>query len=99
MSFFDGDPSAAPVPLWSQHPWDPPEAGFPGVVPFTTLILAQTARAAGPLNIGVIQPFSGAMAIYGDEVARCYGIAADDVNAKGGVLGRQVQVQSGRDLE
>src|SRR3984957_16188572 len=46
MSFFDGVPSAEPVPPWSQRPWDPPEAGFPGVVPFSTLVLARTERAA-----------------------------------------------------
>jgi hypothetical protein len=46
MSFFDGVPSAEPVPPWSQRPWDPPEAGFPGVVPFRTLALARTEQAA-----------------------------------------------------
>jgi hypothetical protein len=48
MSFFDGVPvpTAQPVPPWSQRPWDPPEAAFPGVVPFRTLVLARTERAA-----------------------------------------------------
>src|ERR1700684_3399840 len=46
MSFFDGVPSAEPVPPWSQRPWDPPEAAFPGVVPFRTLVLARAERAA-----------------------------------------------------
>jgi len=50
MSFFDGVPSAEPVPPWSQRPWDPPEAGFPGVVPFSTLVLARTERAAVAIN-------------------------------------------------
>lgn len=53
------------------------------------------ARAAAPLKIGVVQPFSGPLAIYGDEVARCYQIAVDAVNAKGGSLGRTVQLVRG----
>ena len=53
------------------------------------------ARAAGTLRIGVIHPFSGAMAIYGDEVARAYQLAVEAVNAKGGVLGRQVEIVRG----
>lgn len=59
-------------------------------------VLIRHARAAsGTLRIGVIQPFSGATAVYGDEVARCYGIAVDAANAAGGVLGRQVELVRG----
>ncbi len=53
------------------------------------------ARAAAPIKIGVIHPFSGPTAIYGDEVARCYQLAVDPVNEKGGVLGRPVQLVRG----
>jgi hypothetical protein len=47
MSFFDDVPPAEPEPLpWPHHPWDPPEADFPGAVSFRTLVLARTERAA-----------------------------------------------------
>jgi branched-chain amino acid transport system substrate-binding protein len=35
------------------------------------------------------------MAQYGDEVTRCFELAADWINSKGGVLGRQVQIIRG----
>lgn len=56
---------------------------------------ARGARAADTLKIGVINPFSGAMAIYGDEVTRSYQLAVEAVNAKGGLLGRQVEIVRG----
>lgn len=46
MSFFDDVPAAEPEPTRAHHPWDPPEAGFPGAVPFRTLVLARTEQAA-----------------------------------------------------
>jgi len=55
----------------------------------------RAARAAGTLKIGIINPFSGPMAIYGDEVTRAYQLVVEDVNAKGGLLGRQVEIVRG----
>lgn len=49
----------------------------------------------GPIRIGAVNPYSGAMAQYGDEVTRCYELAVAQVNAAGGVLGRQVEVVRG----
>jgi branched-chain amino acid transport system substrate-binding protein len=48
--------------------------------------------AAGPITIGAINPYSGPMAQYGDEVTRCYELAAEWVNGQGGLLGRTVQI-------
>jgi hypothetical protein len=64
MSFFDGVPvpTAEPVPPWSQRPWDPPEAAFPGVVPFRTLVLARTERAA--VAITGLSAYSAGFEIY-----------------------------------
>ena len=45
MSFFD-DLAPEPEPHRVHHRWDPPDAEFPGVVPFGTLILGRTERAA-----------------------------------------------------
>ncbi len=58
-------------------------------------VAMKTAHAAGTLKIGVINPFSGPMAIYGDEVTRCYQLAIEAMNAKGGLLGRQVEIVRG----
>jgi len=45
-----------------------------------------------PLKIGAVNPYSGPLAQYGDDCARGYQLAVDEVNAKGGVLGRKVEL-------
>lgn len=69
---------------------------------FGHLSLAALAAAAGrpafaadPIRIGAINPYSGAMAPYGDEVTRGFEMAAAAVNAQGGVLGRMVEIVRG----
>ena len=57
--------------------------------------IATQARAAGPLRIGAINPYSGGPALYGDETTRGYELAAALQNKKGGVLGRQVTIVRG----
>ncbi len=59
-------------------------AGFAGV-----------AGAQEPLRIGAINPYSGPLALYGDELARGYQLAVDERNAKGGLLGRKVELVRG----
>jgi branched-chain amino acid transport system substrate-binding protein len=60
------------------------------------LFLAGIAGAAGDdLKIGSVNPSSGGLALYGDEVTRGYELAADWVNGKGGVLGRKVTIIRG----
>lgn len=56
---------------------------------------ARKASAQGIIKIGAVNPYSGAMAQYGDEVTRCYELAAEWINSQGGVIGRQVQVVRG----
>lgn len=60
----------------------------------STVVRPALAQDA-PIKIGAINPYSGAMAQYGDEVTRCFELAAQWVNAKGGVLGRQVTIVRG----
>ncbi len=50
------------------------------------------AQQAEPIKIGVIQPLSGPVAASGNYVRMGAEIARDWLNAKGGVLGRQVQL-------
>lgn len=56
---------------------------------------ATRARAAEPIRIGAINPYSGGAALYGDETTRGYELAAMLANTKGGVLGRQVTIVRG----
>jgi hypothetical protein len=46
MGFFDDAPAPEPEPLRPHHPWDLPEAEFPGVVPLNAIVLGQTEQAA-----------------------------------------------------
>ena len=57
-------------------------------------LFAQAAFAQN-IKIGAINPYSGPMALYGNEVTRGYELAVDQVNAAGGVLGRKVELIRG----
>jgi len=48
-----------------------------------------------PIKIGAVNPYSGGMAQYGDEVTRGFELAVDWVNAQGGVIGRSVEIVRG----
>ena len=50
------------------------------------------AQQGEPVKIGVIQPLSGPVAASGNYIRMGAEIARDWVNARGGVLGRQVQL-------
>ncbi|MGS0754776.1 ABC transporter substrate-binding protein [Roseateles sp. GG27B] len=56
---------------------------------------AAQAQAQEALRIGAINPFSGPLALYGDEMARGYQLAIDERNAKGGILGRKIELVKG----
>ncbi len=60
-----------------------------------SLLVGRRARAAAPIRIGAINPYTGAMALYGTEVTRGYELAIDHANAAGGVLGRTVELVRG----
>jgi branched-chain amino acid transport system substrate-binding protein len=58
-------------------------------------MFAGAAMAQEPIRIGAINPYSGPVALYGDEVARGYQLAIDEANAKGGVIGRKIELVRG----
>ena len=58
-------------------------------------LTAVSALAADTIKIGEINPFSGPLAKYGLELARGHELAVDQVNAKGGLLGRKVELIRG----
>ena len=56
------------------------------------LIAAAPARAADPIKIGFSMEESGGLAANGKPALLAFQIWAEDINAKGGLLGRQVQL-------
>lgn len=48
-----------------------------------------------PIKIGVMNPFSGNFALYGEEVTRGYELAIAEVNENGGIDGRRVELVRG----
>jgi branched-chain amino acid transport system substrate-binding protein len=54
--------------------------------------LATSAAAQETIKIGVIQPLTGAASASGNYVANGARIAADEINAKGGVLGKKLEL-------
>jgi branched-chain amino acid transport system substrate-binding protein len=62
------------------------------VVAATALMYASLGMAAEPIKIGVSGPFTGGSAPMGVSMRDGVKLAVAEVNAKGGVLGRQLQV-------
>src|SRR5208282_1814406 len=62
MGFFDDMPASEPEPVHRHHPWDPPEADFPGIVQMDTLVLARTAEVA--VAVTGISAYSMGMEIF-----------------------------------
>ena len=50
------------------------------------------ASAATPLKIGLLAPLSGPLTRVGQTNRNCAALAVDEINAKGGVLGRPLQL-------
>ena len=58
----------------------------------TALLLAALARAAEPIKIGELSPLTGKEANFGQQAHRGIMMAVDEVNARGGLLGRPVVI-------
>lgn len=59
--------------------------------------LAAMAQGKEPVKVGLVSSKSGVFAQQGEEVMRAVQFAIDEANAKGGVDGRKVEVQTGDD--
>src|SRR5687767_7321754 len=57
-----------------------------------TFAVGFAGPAAAQIKIGVIQPLTGPAAASGNYVANGARIAADEINAKGGVLGQKIEL-------
>src|SRR5437879_7254622 len=69
-----------------------------GILVILTLLVALTAPGVSaqgaPIKIGVPVPLSGGNAKMGDDIAKAATLAAEEANAKGGVLGRKIEIVS-----
>jgi len=52
-------------------------------------------RAADNIKVGIISPLTGAWTVYGKAHISGFELAADEINAAGGVLGRQLELVVG----
>ena len=62
------------------------------IVVCCALILPNTAKSAEPIKVGMTMALTGGVAPIGKQVLAALEIWRDDVNAKGGLLGRPVQL-------
>lgn len=58
----------------------------------TSVLLGTTAFAQDEIRIGVLTPLSGTYAGIGQQVRWGLDLAAEEINASGGILGRQVEL-------
>ncbi len=65
-----------------------------GSLSFGAGLLAKPAilRATTPMKIGLLAPMTGALAFVGYTNQNCLTLAVEEINAAGGILGREVQI-------
>lgn len=57
--------------------------------------LIRTASAAKPIKMGTFFSVSGPASLFGPTQTACNALAVDEINAAGGILGRQVEIVAG----
>src|SRR5690606_22865996 len=57
--------------------------------------IIRRAAAQDPIRIGVISPLTGAWTVYGKAHSAGFQMAVDEINEKGGVLGRPLEIVLG----
>jgi branched-chain amino acid transport system substrate-binding protein len=62
---------------------------------FTAIGIAAPAHAADAIKFGAGLPLSGGTASYGEDIKAGIDLSAADINAKGGVLGKKIEVTYG----
>ncbi len=67
---------------------------IPGLIAALAAILPFAARAEDTIKIGFPMPLSGPAAVYGVPVTKGAELAVQEINAKGGVLGRKLELLS-----
>lgn len=59
---------------------------------FLCLSLSACGTQGDTIKVGTISPNTGAMMVYGQSMTRAYKMAVDEINAAGGVLGKQLEL-------
>jgi len=62
------------------------------VVAIFAFLAVPTARAAEPIKIGAAFALSGSIAVYGEGFKKCIDLAVEEINAKGGIKGRKIEI-------
>jgi branched-chain amino acid transport system substrate-binding protein len=57
-----------------------------------TLLLSTSALAAAEIKVGAIFDHTGVISIYGIQQSKAIHLAVDNINRKGGLLGRKVKL-------
>ena len=65
--------------------------GVQSVAPEEAAVATTTPVAAEPIRIGVMAPLSGDAAAYGEPMRNMIAMAIDEINAAGGISGRQLE--------
>ncbi|HKK49300.1 MAG TPA: ABC transporter substrate-binding protein, partial [Alkalispirochaeta sp.] len=65
---------------------------FVAMVLLTTLVFAGGQQEGGPIRIGVAGAHSGDLASYGLPTVNAAELVVAEVNANGGLLGRQIEL-------
>jgi branched-chain amino acid transport system substrate-binding protein len=63
-----------------------------GIFCLVFLTYGTAVRAADPIPIGVMGPFTGSIAFNAEEMKKGMLLAVDEVNAKGGIFGRKLEL-------
>src|SRR5713101_7659714 len=89
---------AAPLRPWAlaasaRHgKWCGALISFAWLVCCACMTNATSAQSAASLKIGAVLPFSGGVELYGRQAKLGIDLAAKEINAGGGILGRPVEV-------
>ena len=65
---------------------------FKSKIVFGILFLCSLVPAWGQTKVGVITSLTGSLAAFGEAHKNGYAIALDEINAKGGVLGKKIEL-------
>ena len=65
---------------------------FAWIVCCLWIVGATSAKSAESIKIGAVLPFSGGVELYGRQAKLGLDVAAKEINARGGILGRLVEV-------
>lgn len=67
-------------------------AGTVGLLALASNLSRAFAQDVDPIKIGFLMDLTGPLQVYGKPKANCIQLAVDELNASGGVLGRQIEL-------